>query len=235
MAKKRKNSNYVTEKTIAAKKAKEALERKKKIKKILTPIIITCTSIALLIGIIFAIGVPQGMIDYKPEATEHVSMEIEGYDKTIHIEIYGDDAPKTAKRFLDAAKNNSFNNTSFLSFKDGILYFGAPNADGGKNGITGEFASNFDENGERIINDIIFRKGVIGIARGEGYNSGYGQFFITTKSSTYLNGDYAAFAKITSGMDVIKDIIKNAEFDENGNFINAPKIKTVSSHSTDSH
>ena len=237
MATKRKNSNYVTEKTIAAKKAKEALARKKKIKKIVTPIAITCVAIALLVAIVFAIGVPQGMIDYTPTATEHVVLTVKGYEDTpIHIEIYGNDAPKTADRFMDMVEAKTFNLSEFLSVKDGLVYFGDENADGGKNGIEGEFASNINSKGERNYNDIIFRKGVIGMSRAEDdYNSGYSQFFICTKSSTHLNGDYAAFAKITSGYSVIKDIVKNAELDENGNFINAPQIVKVESHDASSH
>ena len=229
MSHKRKNSNYVTEKTLAAKKAQEAFERKKKIKKILTPILITFCAVLLLVAIVFAIGVPQGMLDYKATPSEHVTMYIEGYEKAIHIEIYGADAPETAKRFASIVSASTLNNSSFLSVKDGLIYFGSANADAGSNGITGEFK----ENG--VDNRISFRKGVIGIARGEDPNSGYGQFFIATKNSTDLNGKYAAFAKITSGIDVIKDVIKNAEIDENGNIISAAKITSVSSHSVSSH
>lgn len=229
MAQKRKNSNYVTEKTLAAKKAQEAFERKKKIKKILTPILISFCAVVLIVATVFAIGVPQGMLDYKATATEHVTMYIDGYDKAIHIEIYGNDAPETAKRFTSTVSASTLNNSSFLSVKDGLVYFGSATADAGASGITGEFKDN------GVDNKISFRKGVIGIARGEAPNSGYGQFFIATKNSTDLNGKYAAFAKITSGIDIIESVIKNAEIDENGNIISAAKITSVSSHSADSH
>ena len=92
MAKKKKNSNYVTPKTIAAKEAMEAAKRRLKIKKILIPSVIAFLILALIVGAVFAIGVPLGMLDYKPEATGHVSIEFEGYEDTMHIELYGNDA-----------------------------------------------------------------------------------------------------------------------------------------------
>lgn len=229
MAKKRKNANYVTEKTIAAKKAKEAYERKKKIKKILIPILITFGAILSIIALIFAIGVPRGMIDYKPEATETVEMTVVGYEDKITIEIYGNDAPKTAKRFIECMEKSTFNNSSFLYVKDGLLYFGSSTADAGTNGITGEFSEN------NVENNIVFRKGVIAMSRGTSPNSGSAQFFITTENATELNGKYAAFAKITSGFDVIEEIIDNAEYDSKGNITNAT-IKSVSyTTETDEH
>ena len=68
-ANKKKNSNYVTDKTIAAKEAVAVAERKKKIKKTIVPIVTAFLVISLIVGAVFAIGVPLGMLDYNPEAT----------------------------------------------------------------------------------------------------------------------------------------------------------------------
>ena len=51
----------------------------------------------------------------------------------------------------------------------------------------------------------------------ESYNSGCSQFFIMTKENTNLNGYYAAFGKVTEGMDIVDEICKNANpTDDNG-------------------
>lgn len=227
MAKKKKNSNYVTPKTIAAKEAMEAAKRRLKIKKILIPSIIAFIILALIVGAVFAIGVPLGMLDYNPEATGHVTISFEGYDDSMHIELYGKDAPETVKHFI--SYYSKLNGTPLLALKDGLLYFGDKTADYGENGIKGEFTEN------DVENKIVMRKGVIALARGEGKNSGKNQFFITTENKTELNGKYAAFGKIDTGMNLLKEIVENLETDENGNIINAPKIKSVSYHAADSH
>ena len=182
---------------------------------------------AVIVGAVFAIGVPLGMVDYKPEATSHATIQFEGYEGEIHVELYGNDAPESVKKFTTVYEKTNDSNLSarmIRAFEDDLLYFGSPRTDLGSGGIKGEFQNN------GVENKIVFRKGVIAVARGDDYNSGGSQFFIVTKNHTELNGDYAAFGKITSGMKLIEEIIDNLEYDENGNIINAPKISSVSIH-----
>ena len=227
MAKKKKNSNYVTPKTIAAKEAMETAERRLKIKRIVIPIVAAVLVIALIVGAVFAIGVPLGMLDYKPDATGHVTITFEGYDESMHIELYGEDAPKTVEHFV--SYYSKLEGTPLRALKDGLLYFGEETADFGESGIKGEFSDN------GVDNKISIRKGVIALARGTGNDSGKNQFFIATENKTDLNGKYAAFGKIDTGMKLLKKIAEDLETDENGNIINAPKIKSVSYHAADSH
>ena len=226
MANKKKNSNYVTEKTTAAKAAKAKAERKARNKKIIISALAAVLAIAIIVGIVFAIGIPLGMLDYKPEPTIDVLMKFEGYDDTIHIELYGNDAPETVEHFLHSLEE--LEGQPIRAFTDGLLYFGGENADCGSDGIKGEFSDN------GIENKISIRRGVIAAARGNDYNSGGSQYFIATKNSTDLNGKYAAFARITSGIKVIEEIIENS-IDENGNITNAPKIEYAESHAAHSH
>ena len=66
MAKKRKNSNYVTPKTIAAKEAMDAAKRRLKIKRIAIPISVTLLAVALTVGLVFLIGAPLGLFEKNP-------------------------------------------------------------------------------------------------------------------------------------------------------------------------
>ena len=107
--------------------------------------------------------------------------------------------------------------------KDGRLYGGSLLADGGKNGIKGEFLSN------GIKNNVPMEKGTIVMARGENYDSAYGQFFILTEDQPELEGEYAAFGKITD-LEILEKIMKDVKVDEHGIVKSAPKILTVSLH-----
>ena len=227
MANKKKNANYATEKNAAAKLAKEDAARKKKIKKILIPVIAALVTVAVIVGLVFAIGIPFGMLDYKPEGTKDVLITFKDYG-SIHVELYGNDAPKTVEHFLDSIEK--LEGKPIWTYKDDLLYFGSSRfADNGTNGLKGEFSDN------GVDNEISIRRGVIAAARGEDYNSGGSQYFIATKNSTDLNGKYAAFAKITSGMDVIEKILDDIEVDENGNIKNGPVIESISSHDSHDH
>jgi peptidyl-prolyl cis-trans isomerase B (cyclophilin B) len=225
MAKKRKNANYVTEKTILAKQQKEAALRKAKMKKIMLPVIITAVSVILVLAILLGVGIPCGWYEYKPEATHYVTIEIEGYGE-IELELYGNDAPETAKNFV--SKASSLEGLTIHKFADGLLYGGSLNADAGDKGIKGEFKAN------GVKNKISHTKGVISMARGEGFNSASAQFFIATEKSKELNGNYAAFGKVISGMEIIEKIAA-AEKNEDGTLKNRPVITKITVETAEAH
>lgn len=224
MAKQKKNSNYQTDKAIAKKAEKEELKQKeKRAKQIKLAAIIAGASaafIALLFGILFAIGV----FDYSPEPTYHATVLLDN-GSSLHIELYGKDAPETVENFKELAESGYFDGMYLHTFAEGLLYGGSKNADGGNNGITGEFESN------GVENKIPMKKGVVCMARGEDPDSAYGQFFILTKDNAKLSGDYAAFGKLTE-MDTLEDILKDIETDADGKISedSAPKITSISLH-----
>ena len=68
-----------------------------------------------------------------------------------------------------------------------------------------------------VEKDISHVRGVISLARSSDPNSASSQFFIVQTDSTFLDGDYAAFGKVTEGMDVVDAICKDAKpIDDNG-------------------
>ena len=95
-----------------------------------------------------------------------------------------------------------------------MIQGGDPDGNGtggsGKN-IKGEFSSN------GVENNISHKRGVISMARSQDPDSASSQFFIVQTDSTFLDGDYAAFGEVTSGMDVVDAICKDAKpTDDNG-------------------
>lgn len=227
MAKQKKNSNYVTDKTSAAKAEREATKAKEqKDKKVKLAVTISATlvgCIAVIIGFLALVGV----FNYTPEATNHASVILSN-GQSFHIELYGNDAPETVKHFVKLCEDGYFTGKSLHTLTDGLLYCGSENADGGKNGIKGEFTDNGFEN------KVAMKKGVVAMARGESKDSAYGQFFVLTKNNKGLDGKYAAFGKITD-IDVLNELLKDIRVSADGSVENAPTIKSVSFHDAHGH
>lgn len=222
MANKKKNSNYVTDKTIAAKAEKEAAKLKEKKAKTTKLAAIWIGGIVAFIAVLFGILFAFGAFTYDPETTYHATVNIEGHD-SLHIELYGNDAPTTVKHFIDLCEDGYFEGKTIHTLLNGLLYGGSQIADGGSNTIKGEFSDNgFD-------NKIPMKKGVIAMARGEGNNSAYGQFFFLTENDSSLKGKYAAFGKVTE-IEALEEIINSIKVGSDGKIENAPKITSISLH-----
>ena len=229
MAKSKKNSNYVTAKTAekkqAATKQKQAKQKKEQIRSIAVPAVI----LLLILGAIFAVIYFGGGFDYNPEATGHVAIQLEGYSTSLHVELYGDDAITTVRHFTSLVNSRYYDGKTLTAYSGGNLYFGAEET--GKTGIKGEFAANETEN------KIPFRPGTLVMARGEDYDSAYGRFFVVTKDTdvSALKGNYAAFGRITDGMDVIEEIISKLNVDADGKIPAAEQITITEISAHDSH
>ncbi len=86
--------------------------------------------------------------------------------------------------------------------------------------IEGEFSSNGFEN------EVKHERGVISMARAQDPNSAGSQFFIMVAESTQLDGDYAAFGKVTEGMEAVDKIVE-VETDEQDKPLEEQKIKEI--------
>ncbi len=165
----------------------------------------------------------------------HVEIEVENYG-VISVELDGDVAPITVQNFMDLAEEGFYNGLTFHRIIDGFMIQGGdPNADGSggsKKKIKGEFSAN------GVDNNISHTRGVISMARqGENpytgeknYNSASSQFFIMHADATYLDGQYAAFGKVTDGMDIVDAICKDTPVtDNNGSVVKSkqPVIKEI--------
>ncbi len=165
-------------------------------------------------------------------------MNIEDYGNIV-IELYPDMAPNTVANIIDLIKKNYYQGQKIDRVVDNfIIQCGSEDANGYTHSIKGEFS----ENGYSK-NTLKFERGTIGLARADyssldnsliekGYNSGLASFFITVKDEPNLDGIYAPFGKVTSGMNIIDKISElQTEIDEDGNKtekpINPPTIKYI--------
>lgn len=228
MAKQKKNANYLTDKNIAKKEALDEQKRKKENAKNLKTFGIIAGSVVGVALVLLIVLWACGAFNYYPEGTMDAAITFDN-GTTLHFELYGEDAPTTVEHFKKLYTTGFFkSNLTAHTFLNGLLYFGDTKADGGSQGIKGEF----DSNGFK--NKVKMEKGVICLARGEGKNSGYGQFFILTENSPKLQGEYTAFGKITD-YSALEKLLDSIEVDANGNITNAPVITSVDVHASHSH
>ena len=130
-----------------------------------------------------------------------VLMEIEGFG-AMTIELYPDVAPITVENFLNYVKDGFYNGLTFHRiYRNFMIQGGDPTGTGmgdrSLKTIKGEFKSN------GVNNTLSHERGVISMARTNVKDSASSQFFICHAAATFLDGDYAAFGKVTEGFDVL--------------------------------
>lgn len=159
-----------------------------------------------------------------------VEIDVQDYGKIV-IELYPDKAPRTVRNFKELVSNKFYDGVIFHRvIVDFMIQTGDPTGTGNggsEKTIRGEFLNN------GFKNTISHTRGVVSMARRGGnpdteetMNSASSQFFIVQADSTYLDGNYAAFGKVTSGMDVV-DKIAHVETDENDKPLKDIKINTI--------
>lgn len=159
-------------------------------------------------------------------------MVVENYG-TIKGELYPDAAPNTVANFIKLANNGFYNGKTFHRTQpDFMIQGGDPNGDGTGGAKLSDLDSSLSSDaysikGEFVLNgftqnNIKHEKGVLSMARSdysslgktsitkEGYNSGSCQFFIMNVDNTTIDGQYAAFGRVTEGLDIV-DKIANVE------------------------
>ena len=142
-----------------------------------------------------------------------VTFEIENFG-TIKAELYPETAPNTVNNFISLVKNGFYNGLTFHRIIKGFMIQGGDpdgRGTGGPGyGIDGEFTSNGFEN------NLKHDAGVLSMARAMNPDSAGSQFFIMHKAAPHLDGQYAAFGKVTEGMDVVNKIaeVRTSYFDD---------------------
>ena len=140
-----------------------------------------------------------------------VVMKLDGMtdEQAVRIELYPKIAPKTVENFVELVNSGFYKNLKFHRCIRGFMVQGGCPLGTGTGGpgwkIVGEFASN------GYANDIKHTRGVISMARTADPNSAGSQFFIMLDEAPHLDGDYAAFGKVTEGMEFIDNVMDNFE------------------------
>ena len=124
--------------------------------------------------------------------------------KQIEIELYPDIAPISCENFEKLVKEGFYDGLTFHRIIPGFMIQGGCPLGHGTGGpgwhIKGEFAAN------GVQNDLKHTRGILSMARASDPNSAGSQFFIMHADANYLDGQYAAFGKVVSGMEVVDEI-----------------------------
>ena len=148
-------------------------------------------------------------------ATEYADIVVKDYG-TITVALDGATAPITVQNFVSLAKSGFYDGLTFHRIMDGFMIQGGDPEGNGTGGAESNIVGEFQSNG--FVNNISHTRGTISMARASGdENSASSQFFIVQTDSAFLDGDYAAFGHVTSGMEVVDKICADAKpIDNNG-------------------
>lgn len=193
-------------------------------------VIITIVAIIAIIGLYCLI---LGT-NHKKEETNlmtgkhNVKITVKNYGE-IELELDADVAPITVTNFIELANSKFYDGLTFHRIIKGFMIQGGDPEGAGMGGSSKKIKGEFTANG--VANSISHVRGVISMARG-GYSmdSASSQFFIVHQDSTFLDGQYAAFGHVTSGMEVVDKIALDAKpTDDNGTIPkeNQPTIEKI--------
>ncbi|MGL6108252.1 peptidylprolyl isomerase [Romboutsia sp.] len=161
---------------------------------------------SILAGALALVGCSNSTVDEvrtPPKELPIATIVFKDYG-TVEAELYPHIAPNTVNNFITLANSGFYDNLIFHRvIKDFMIQGGDPDGTGmGGPGysIKGEFTKN------KFKNDLAHTEGVLSMARSQAKDSGGSQFFIVTKDSSHLDGQYASFGKVIKGLDIVHRI-----------------------------
>lgn len=169
----------------------------------------------------------SGENDMYKTGTHHAEMVVKDYG-TVKMELYADIAPITVANFAKLVNEGFYNGLTFHRIMSGFMIQGGDPLGNGTGGSDEEIKGEFALNG--VENSISHTRGTISMARASAYNSASSQFFIMHQDYTGLDGAYAAFGKVTEGIEVVDKICENViPVDNNGTVLKneQPVIESI--------
>ncbi len=147
---------------------------------------------------------------YKKDTNPVATIKMQGVETPIVVELYPDVAPNTVANFVSLANSGFYNGLTFhrvipTFMIQGGCPLGTGTGDPGYS-IKGEFAQN------NIVNNLAHKRGVISMARSNAPDSAGSQFFIMHADAPHLDGGYAAFGEVISGIETV-DLIASTPTD----------------------
>ena len=148
------------------------------------------------------------------QTVRHAEITVKDYG-TIKLELDEGTAPITVANFIKLAQSGFYDGLTFHRIMDGFMIQGGDPLGNGRGSADETIKGEFSSNG--VDNPISHKAGVISMARSKNPDSASCQFFITVADSEFLDGNYAAFGRVTEGLDIVQQIAKDAHpMDNNG-------------------
>ncbi len=155
---------------------------------------------------------PFDKADVAAMAKQCVSLDTEA--GLIELELYPEHAPESVRNFLNLTATGLFDGTSFSRVVPGFVIQGGNmwSREGGK--VTRAIGERARRTLPDEPNNILHERGIVSMARPDEPNQATTDFFILVKEAPYLDGKFAAFGRVTKGMDVVDAINKLPVTDE---------------------
>ena len=186
--------------------------------------------VAVLVGVIVGISSCKSEIKYveaDPNLTYYADIDIKDYGM-ITVQLDQSAAPKTVGNFISLAQSGFYDGLTFHRIIEGFMMQGGDPEGNGTGGAEKTVVGEFSANGHN--NPISHKRGVISMPRANDPNSASSQFFIVHQDSEdSLDGKYAAFGHVISGMEVVDKICETVPQGYNGAVAEAdkPVIKSI--------
>ncbi len=195
-----------------------------------TPMIIVAT-VAVLLLAVGGLMLSKNSTSDQPAntltGTHYVQIDVQDYG-TITAELYAETAPITVTNFMKLVDEGFYNGLTFHRIISGFMIQGGDPLGNGTGGSSEQIKGEFAQNG--VKNDLAHTRGVLSMARSSLPNSASSQFFIMHQDAPHLDGSYAAFGKVLTGMEVVDTICQNTPVtDGNGSVAkaNQPVITAI--------
>lgn len=146
----------------------------------------------------------------------------------IKLELDADSAPITVTNFVNLVNDKFYDGLTFHRIIDGFMIQGGDPLGNGTGGSDKTIKGEFKNNG--VENNISHTRGTISMARSQANDSASSQFFIVQSDSTFLDGSYAGFGHVTSGMEIVDKICKDIKTEDDNGTVekeNQPVIESI--------
>lgn len=146
----------------------------------------------------------------------------------IKLELDADSAPITVTNLVNLVNDKFYDGLTFHRIIDGFMIQGGDPLGNGTGGSEKTIKGEFKNNG--VENNISHTRGTISMARSQANDSASSQFFIVQSDSTFLDGSYAGFGHVTSGMEIVDKICKDTKTEDDNGTVkkeNQPVIESI--------
>ena len=209
----------------ARKAAQAKIDKRNKIIGIIAVLLVAGAALLFALGGGKDTSQPAGPISMNP--THTVQIDVQDYG-TITAELYGEAAPITVANCVKLVNKGFYDGLTFHRIISGFMIQGGDPLGNGTGGADQDIKGEFAANGWN--NPIAHERGVLSMARSSAPNSASSQFFIMHQAAPHLDGSYAAFGKVLTGLEVVDAICANTPVtDGNGTVLkaNQPIITSI--------
>ena len=200
---------------------------KKSFLPVLIVVLLLVMALAVILKLLPAKTAVQPAVLSESGESLYADIVIKDYG-TIAVKLEPQYAPLSVERFTMLAESGFYNGLTFHRIIEGFMMQGGDPNGNGTGGYSEDLKGEFAANGVR--NPLNHTRGTISFARSQNYDSASSQFFIMHKDYPSLDGQYAAFGRVTEGIEIVDAICESAEpVDANGTILpeQQPVIETI--------